>query len=54
MTVFPPSARGAVAQAGAGDVAALRTGLAERGGPGARRARWLPRSVTTRSVPPRG
>ncbi|WP_353301198.1 transglutaminaseTgpA domain-containing protein [Kocuria rosea] len=37
-------------EAGPEDVTALRTGLAERGGPGARRARWLPRSVTTRSV----
>ncbi|MFI7583332.1 transglutaminaseTgpA domain-containing protein [Kocuria sp. M1N1S27] len=30
------------------DVTALRAGLEARGGPGARRARWLPRSVTTR------
>jgi transglutaminase-like putative cysteine protease len=35
-------------EAGPADVTALRTGLAERGGPAARRARWLPRSVTTR------
>ncbi len=30
------------------DVTALQAGLAERGGPGARRARWLPRSRRTR------
>jgi hypothetical protein len=35
-------------EAGPEDVVALRTGLAGRGGPGARRARWLPRSLTTR------
>lgn len=37
-------------EAGSEDVAALRSGLAGRGGPGARRARWLPRSVTPRSM----
>ncbi len=33
-------------EAGPADVTALRAALAERGGSGARRARWLPRSLT--------
>ncbi|MFE7630161.1 transglutaminaseTgpA domain-containing protein, partial [Kocuria sp. NPDC057446] len=40
-------------EAGSAEVTALRAALAERGGPGARRARWLPRSVTARPATPR-
>ncbi|WP_344118804.1 transglutaminaseTgpA domain-containing protein [Kocuria aegyptia] len=46
--LYAPGSTAWSPEAGPEDVAALRTGLAGRGGPGARRARWLPRSVTTR------
>ncbi|MFF0991199.1 transglutaminaseTgpA domain-containing protein [Kocuria nitroreducens] len=46
--LYAPGTAAWFPEAGPEDVTALRAGLTERGGPGARRARWLPRSVTTR------